>query len=90
MGAGHCLWGGYADEIVYNIDGELHLASRYRAVLRPWTFSKFGTLPATMATCQYCDIILEEASSHFLTFGNLPKFVGMLPIVPSLTLHGPE
>ncbi len=29
MGAGHCPWGGYTDRIVCNIDGQVHLASRY-------------------------------------------------------------
>ncbi len=49
MGAGDCQWGGLTDQNVCNIHGDAHLASRYRAMLRPGTFSKFGTLPATMA-----------------------------------------
>ena len=52
MGAGYCQWGGYTDRIVCNIHGKEHLASRYRAMLRPGTFYTFGTLPTTKATYQ--------------------------------------
>ena len=90
MGAAHCQWGRLTDQNVCNIHGDAHLASRYRAMLRPGTFSKFGTLPATLATCQHLETCLEEASCRSLTFGKLPKLVGMLPIVPHLTLPGPE
>ncbi len=40
-----------------------------------WTFTNFGTLPATLATCQYCETHLEEASCRFLTFGKLPVWL---------------
>ena len=90
MGAGHCPWGGHTDRIVCNIDGQVHLASRYRAMLRPWTFSKFGTLPATLATCQYWEIFLKEAPHCPTTFGKMPNIVGTLPKVPHLTLPGPD
>ena len=35
MGAGHCQWGGYTDQILCNIHGEEHLASRRHAMLIP-------------------------------------------------------
>ena len=37
IGAGHCQWGGHTDRNVCNIHGEVHLASRYRAMLRSGT-----------------------------------------------------
>ncbi len=86
MGAGHCPWGGYTDRIVCNIHTEEHLASRYRAMLRPQTFWKFGTLPATVAICQYWETYLDGDHCRFTTFGKFPKLVGMLPTVPHLTL----
>ena len=70
--------------------GEEHLASRYRTMLRPGTFSKIGTLPATLATCQYWETFLDEAPCHSTTFGKLPELVGTLPKVPHLTLPGLE
>ncbi len=82
MGAGHCQWDGFTDRNLCNIHGEEHLASRCRAMLRNG--------PATLATCQYWETFLEEAPCRSTTFGNLPKLVGMLPIVPYLTLHGLE
>ncbi len=90
MGAGHCPWGGYTDRIVCNMHGEEHLASRYRALLQPGNFSKFGTLPANLATCQYWETFLDEAPCHSTTFGKLPELVGTLPKVPHLTLSGLE
>ena len=48
--------------------------------------SKFGTLPATLATCQYWETFLDEAPCHSTTFGKLPELVGTLPKVPHLTL----
>ncbi len=86
MGAGYCQWGGFTDRNVCNIHGEEHLAS----MLRTGTFFKFGTLPATLATCQHWETFLEEAPCRSTTFGKLPKLVGLLPIVPHLTLPGPE
>ena len=76
---------------IYVIYMETHTS--HRAIAR-WfgygTFSNFGTLPATLATCQYWETYLEEASRRSLPFGRLPKLVGMLPKVPYLTLPGPE
>ena len=62
---------------IYAIYMEAH--TRYRVMLRPGPFYTFGTLPASL-----------EASCRSLTFGQLPKLAGMLPIVPHLTLPGPE
>ena len=90
MGAGHWQCGGFTDRNVCNIHGEELLASRYRAMLRTGTFFKFGTLPATLASCQYYETFIEEADCCSTTFGKLPELVGMLPIVPYLTLPGPE
>ncbi len=90
MGAGHCPWGGYTDRIVCNIHGEVHLASRYRAMLRPGTFSKFGTLPAPLTTCQCLETFLEDAHSCSTTFGVMPNLVGTLPKVPHLTFPGSD
>ena len=76
---------------IYVIYMEMHTS--HRAIARCFgsgTFTNFGTLPATLATCQYWETHLEEASCRSLTFGKLPKLVGMLPIVPHLTLPGPE
>ncbi len=85
MGAGHCQWGVLTNRNKCNIYGGAHLASRYHAMLWPGTFVIFGTLPATLATCQHLETCLEEASCRSLTLGKLPKLVGMLPIVPHLT-----
>ncbi len=71
MGAGHCPWGGYTDRIVCNIHGEEHLASRCRAMLRPGTFGKFGILPSTLATCQYCETFLDGACFGLGILANL-------------------
>ncbi len=38
MGAGHCQWGGLTDQNICNIYRGAHLASRYRAMLRPRSF----------------------------------------------------
>ncbi len=65
----------------------------HRAIARCFdsgTFTNFGTLPAELATCQHLETCLGEASCSSLTFGKLPNLVGMLPIVPHLTLPGPE
>ena len=90
MGAGHCPWGGYTDRIVCNIHGEGRLESTCCAMLRPAAFSKFGTLPATLATCQHWETFLDEAPCRSTTFGKLPKLVGTLPKGPHLTLSGHE
>ncbi len=37
-------------------------------MLRPGTFSRFGTLPAKLAPCLYSSIVLEEAPCHPTTF----------------------
>ncbi len=81
MGAGYCPWGGHTDWNGCNIHGEVHL--------RSGTFSKFGTLPATMATCQYWETFLEEAPCPPTTFGKMPKIVGMLPKLPKSTPYDP-
>ncbi len=76
---------------IYVLYMETHTS--HRAVARCFgsgTFSNFGILPATLATCQYWETYLEEASHRSLTFGKLPKLVGMLPKVPHLTLPGPK
>ena len=88
MGAGHCPWSGCTDWNVCNIHGEVRLASRYRVMLRPRTFSTFGTLPATLAPCQYSRIVLEEAHCRPTPFGKMPNIVGTLPKIPHLTLIG--
>ncbi len=44
MGAGYCQWGGLTDRNIYNIYGDAHLASRYRAMLRLWDFYHFWHL----------------------------------------------
>ena len=49
MGAGYCQWGGPTNRNICNIYGGVHLASRYRAMLRPWTFVKFGIMPKIMS-----------------------------------------
>ncbi len=85
MGAGHCPLGGFTDWNVCNVHGEVHLASRYRAMLRPRSFSRFDTLPATLAHCQYFRIILEGAPCRPTIF-KVPNIVGTLPKVPHLTL----
>ncbi len=54
-------------------------------VLWPGTSSKFGTLPTTLASCQYLEIILEESSCCPTAFGKMPKMVCTLPRVPHLT-----
>ncbi len=90
MGAGHCLWGEYTDRIVCNIDGEVRLASRCRAMLRPGAFHTFGTVPGTVPTCQYLGIFPNEAPCCPTAFGKMPKIVGTLPKVPHLTLPGPD
>ena len=88
MGAGHCPWGGYTDRNVCNIHEDVRLASRRRTMLQPETFSKFGTLPAKLAPCQYFRIVLEEIPHSPTTFGKMPKIVGTLPKIPHLTLAG--
>ncbi len=90
IGAGHCPWGGHTDWNGCNIHGEVHLASPCCAILRSWTFSKVGTLPATLATCQYWETFLEDAPCPLTTFGKMPKIVGTLPKVPHMTLPGPD
>ncbi len=74
IGAGHCQWGGCTDRNVCNIHGDAHLASRYRTMLRPGAFFRFGTLPVV----------------GNLSRGGLLSFFNMLPIVPNLTLPGSE
>ncbi len=59
-------------------------------MLRTGTFPNFGTLPATMASCQYSETLLEEAPCGPTTFGTMPNLVGTLPKVPHLTLPGPD
>ncbi len=73
-----------------NIHWEVHLASRnhYCAVQRPRNFSIFGILPATLAPCQYSQMVPEEAPCHPITFGKMPNIFGTLPNVPHLTLIG--
>ena len=90
MEAGHCPWGGYTDRILCNVDRQVRLASRCRAMLQPGTFPTFGTLPGTMATCQYLGTFLKEAPCCPTTFGKMPIIVGTLPKVPHLTLPGPD
>ncbi len=84
MGAGHCPWGGYSNRNVCNIDGEVRLTSRYRAMLRPGTFHKFGTLPATLGRSQYYQIVIVETPSCPTTSGKMPRIVGTMPKVPHL------
>ena len=86
MWAGHCPWSEFTDQNVCNIYDDELLASRYHAMLRFGTFSKF----ATMATCQYWEVFPEEEACCLSTFGNMPKIVGTLPKVPHLTIPGPE
>ncbi len=90
MGAGHCQWGAYTDRIVCNIHEGVHLASCYRTMLRLGTFSQFGTLPATLAYCQYWETFLEDAPCCPTTFGKMPTLVGTLPKVRPPTLPGPD
>ncbi len=85
MGAGHCPWGEFTDWNVCNIYGCVCLASRYHAMLRPRTFCRFGTLPATLPPCQYSWIVLKETLCRPTTFGKIPNIVGMLPKVPHLS-----
>ncbi len=92
MGAGHCPWGGYTDRIVCNIHGEEHLASRYRAMLRPGAFGKFGNLPATLETCQYWETFLDRATCCFATFGKFGIFAshsGNLPVLGNFSRWSP-
>ena len=88
MGAGYCPWGGHTDRIVCNIHEEVCPASRYCEMLWPRDFSKFGTLPASLAPCQYSQVILEETPCRITTFGKMPKIVGMLPKVSHRPLTG--
>ncbi len=65
---------------IYVIYMEAHTS--HRATARCFgsrTFTNFGTLPATLAPCQYWETYLKGASHRSLTFGKLPKLVGMLP-----------
>ncbi len=71
MLAGHCPLGGNSDRNVCNTHGEVHLALRRRTMLRPRTFSEFGTLPTTLALCQYFHIVLEETPCCPTTFGKM-------------------
>ena len=80
------LLGGFTCLNVCNIHGDVLLASRYRAMLRPRTFSWFGTLPARLTPCQYSRIVLEEAPCHSTTLGKIQNIVGTIPKVPHLTL----
>ncbi len=76
---------------IYVIYMETHTSHRATArCFDSGTFTNFGTLPATLASCQYWETYLECASHRSLSFGNMPKLVGMLPKVPHLTLPGPE
>ncbi len=76
---------------IYVIYMEVHTSHRATArCFGSGTFNNFGPLPATLATCQYWETHIEEASRRSLTFGKLPKFVDTLPKVPHLTLPGPE
>ncbi len=64
---------------MYMIDGQVHLTSRYHAMLQPDPFSKFGTLPVL-------GDISKGSSLCPTTFGKMPNIVGTLPKVPHLTL----
>ncbi len=89
-GAGHCPWGGCTDQNLCNIHGEVRLASCCHTMLRPRTFSTFGTLPAKLAPCQYCQMFLEGAPCYFRTFGRMPKSLARCqkyPTWPCLVLR---
>ena len=85
---------------IYVIYMEMHTS--HRATVRCFgsgTFTNFGTLPSTLATCQYWETHLEEVSCRSLTFGNLhaanstppdPLWFWIAPHIAPVTKNGPE
>ena len=70
MGAYHCPLGGNTDRNICITHRKIRLISRCCVMLRSGTSSKFGTLPATLAPCQYVLIVLEETPLSYNPISN--------------------
>ncbi len=83
MGAVHGLWGGYTDQIVGNIHGQVRLALCYRVMFRPGTFLKYGNSP----------ILKDLSRGSPLSYYNIwqdAKNSWHAAKVPHLTQPGPD
>ena len=80
----------YCPKCMIYIYGEVHLASRYRAMLRPGSFSKFGFFPVAMTTSQHWGksfqrkplFVLQHLARCQTLLADFQKY----PVWPSLVL----